>query len=40
MVGTLAAVADGYSVWWIGKRFWKRPTGGKNGQEIKKGEKK
>ena len=40
MVGTLAAVADAYSVWWVIKRFWKRSPGGKNGKEIKNGEKK
>ena len=27
MVGTLAVVADAYSVWWVVKRVWKRTPG-------------
>ena len=40
MVGTLAVVADAYSVWWAMRRVWKRPPGVKNGKEVIKGEKK
>jgi hypothetical protein len=29
MVGTLALVADAYSVWWVVKRVWKRTPGEK-----------
>jgi len=40
MVGTLAIVADAYSVWWVVKRVWKLPSERQIWKNIMGGEKK
>ena len=40
MVGTLAVVADGYSLWWVAKRVWKLPSWREIWKNILGGKKK